>query len=169
MCTVRYRYRTVKYLQYTVNRHPFIACPWRRGMLYPLLFLCFVLYISHRCVVCIMWLSCDLAVTEPWSCWRCRDWVVTSLWLSCDLAVAELWPRRDWAVTSPSRDWAVIIGPGAVTTVVTVSSRWQFFLMGFQTHPYSNGFAKMLFRLTLNRCQNISVREHYSHIPWAMI
>ena len=35
-----------------------------------------------------------------------------------------MWPCRDWAVTSPSRDWAVIIGPGAVTTVVTVSSRW---------------------------------------------
>ena len=65
------------------------------------------------------WLSCDLAVTEPWSYWRCRDWAVT-----------ELWPRRDWAVTSPSRDWAVIIGPGAVTTVVTVSSRWQFFSHG---------------------------------------
>ena len=70
------------------------------------------------------WLSCDLAVTDPWSYWRCRDWAVTSPWLSCDLAVTELWPRRDWAVTSPSRDWAVIIGPGAVTTVVTVSSRW---------------------------------------------
>ena len=76
------------------------------------------------------WLSCDLAVTEPWSYWRCRDWAVTSPWLSCDLAVTELWPRRDWAVTSPSRDWAVIIGPGAVTTVVTVSSRWQFFSHG---------------------------------------
>ena len=47
------------------------------------------------------WLSCDLAVTEPWSYWRCRDWAVTSPWLSCDLAVTELWPRRDWAVTSP--------------------------------------------------------------------
>ena len=73
------------------------------------------------------WLSCDLAVTEPWSYWRCRDWAVTSPWLSCDLAVTELWPRRDWAVTSPSRDWAVIIGPGAVTTVVTGDN---FFLMG---------------------------------------
>ena len=74
------------------------------------------------------WLSRDLghdwAVTEPWSYWRCRDWAVTLPWLSCDLAVTELWPRRDWAVTSPSRDWAVIIGPGAVTTVVTVSSLW---------------------------------------------
>ena len=70
------------------------------------------------------WLTCDLAVTEPWSYGRYRDWALTSPWLSCDLAVTELWPRRDWAVTSPSRDWAVIIGPGAVTTVVTVSSRW---------------------------------------------
>ena len=76
------------------------------------------------------WLSYDLAVTEPWSYWRCRDWAVTSPWLSCDLAVTELWPRRDWAGTSPSRDWAVIIGPRAVTTVVTVSSRWQFFSHG---------------------------------------
>ena len=69
------------------------------------------------------WLSCDLAMTEPWSYWRCRDWAVTLPWLSCDLAVTELWARRDWAVTFPSRDWAMIIGPGAVTTVVTVSSR----------------------------------------------
>ena len=69
-------------------------------------------------------LACDWAVTEPWSYWRCRYWAVTSPWLSCDLAVTELWPRRDWAVTSPSHDWAVIIGPGAVTTVVTVSSQW---------------------------------------------
>ena len=80
------------------------------------------------------WFSCDLAVTEPWSYWICRDWAVTSPWLSCDLAVTVLWPRRDWAVTSPSRDWAVIIGPGAVTTVspwahgeLTVSSLWIFF------------------------------------------
>ena len=36
------------------------------------------------------WLSCDLALIEPWS-----------PWLSCDLAVTELWPSRDWAVTSP--------------------------------------------------------------------
>ena len=90
------------------------------------------------------WLSCDLAVTEPWSYWRCRDWAVTSPWLSCDLAVTELWPRRDWAVTSPS----LIIGPGAVATVVTlsswwahseltVSSRWQFFSHGQEPYPPS--------------------------------
>ena len=41
------------------------------------------------------WLSCDLAVTESWSYWICRDWAVTSPWLSCDLAVIELWPRCD--------------------------------------------------------------------------
>ena len=57
------------------------------------------------------WLSCDLAVTEPWSYWRCSQPAVTSPWLSCDLAVTELRPSRDWAVTSPwlspSRDhWA---------------------------------------------------------------
>ena len=82
--------------------------------------------------------------------WPSRDWAVIilrMLWLSCDLAVTELWPSRDWAVTSPwlscdlSYHWAVIIGPGAVTTVVTVSSRWahsspwahgdNFFLMGW--------------------------------------
>ena len=77
------------------------------------------------------WLSCDLAMTEPWSYWRCRDWAVTSPWLSYDLAVTELWPRRDWAVTSPSRDWAVIIGPrsrdhrGHCELTVTI-----YFLMG---------------------------------------
>ena len=66
-----------------------------------------------------LWPSCDWAVI-----------ILRMLWLSCDLAVTELWPSRDWAVTSPwlscdlSYDWAVIIGPGAVTTVVTVSSRW---------------------------------------------
>ena len=65
------------------------------------------------------WLSRDLG----------RDWAVTQPWLSRDHtedAVIELWRRRDWAVTSPSRDWVVIIGPGAVTTVVTVSSRWAY-------------------------------------------
>ena len=76
------------------------------------------------------WLSCDLAVTEPWPYWRCRDWAVTSPWLSCDLAVTELWPRPDWAVTSPSRDWAVIIGPRSRDhrghRELTVSSRWPF-------------------------------------------
>ena len=84
------------------------------------------------------WLSCDLAVTEPWSYWRCSQPAVTSPWLSLhsDLAVTELWPSRDWAVTSPwlSCDLAVYIlavtepwsklGPGTVTTVVTLSSPW---------------------------------------------
>ena len=46
------------------------------------------------------WLSCDLAVI-----------ILKMPWLSCDLAVTELWPRRDWAVTSASRDWAGIIEP----------------------------------------------------------
>ena len=68
-----------------------------------------------------LWLSCDLALTKPWSYWRCRDWTVTSPWLSCDLAVTELWPRRDWAVTSPSRDhW-----PRSRELTVTI-----YFLMG---------------------------------------
>ena len=49
--------------------------------------------------------------------WPSRDWAVTSPWLSCDLAVTELWPSL--AVTEP---WS--LGPGAVTTVVTVSSTW---------------------------------------------
>ena len=76
------------------------------------------------------WLSCDLAVTEPWSYWRCRYWAVTEPWLSCDLVVTELWPRRDWAVTSPSHDWDVIIGPWSRNHrghgELTVSSRWPF-------------------------------------------
>ena len=76
------------------------------------------------------WLSCDLALTEPWSYWRCRDWAVTSPWLSCDLAVTEQWPRLDWAVTSPSRDWTVIIGPRSHDhrghCELMVSSRWPF-------------------------------------------
>ena len=40
-------------------------------------------------------------------------------WLSCDLAVTELWPLL--AVTEP---WS--LGPGAMTTVLTVSSPWPF-------------------------------------------
>ena len=76
--------------------------------------------------------SHDWAVT--WAVielWPSRDWAVIILkipWLSCDLAVTELWPSRDWAVTSPwpllamTEPWS--LGPGAVTTVVTVSSRW---------------------------------------------
>ena len=85
------------------------------------------------------WLSCDLAVTEPWSYWRCRDWAVTSPWLSCDLTVTELWPRRHWAVTSPSRDWAVI--------TVTI-----YFLMGS---------AKMLKML-----QSFAENELYIYMDW---
>ena len=73
------------------------------------------------------WLSCDLAVTSPWLSRDRRDGAVTSPWLSCDLAVTELWPSL--AVNEP---WS--LGPGAVTTVVTVSSPWahgdNFFLMG---------------------------------------
>ena len=70
------------------------------------------------------WLSCDIAVTEPW--------------LSCDLAVTELWPSRDWAVTSPSRDWAVIIGPWSRDHCghrkLTVSSLWSH-----RDHLFSHG------------------------------
>ena len=54
-------------------------------------------------------------------------------WLSCDLAVIILkmpWLSCDLAVTSSSCDWALIIGPGTVTTVVTVSSWWEFFSHG---------------------------------------
>ena len=53
-----------------------------------------------------------------------RDWTLIEHWPSRDHtedAVIELWPPHDWAVTSPSRDWAVINGPWAVTI---------FFLMG---------------------------------------
>ena len=78
--------------------------------------------------------SCDWAVT--WAVIELgpsHDWAVIVLkmpWLSCDLAVTELWPRRDWAVTSPSRDWAVIIGPQSRDhrghCELTVSSPWPF-------------------------------------------
>ena len=81
-----------------------------------------------------------VSVSSRWPKWS--QPAVTSPWLSCDLAVTEMWPRRDWAVTSPSRDWAVIIGPGAVTTVVTVSSWWahgdNFFLMGYHMCLHGN-------------------------------
>ena len=59
------------------------------------------------------------AVIELWPSRDRRDWAVTSPWLSCDLVVTEL--RPSLAVTEP---WS--LGPGAVTTVVTVSSRWPF-------------------------------------------
>ena len=56
---------------------------------------------------------------------------MTELWLSCDLAVTELWPLL--AVTEP---WS--LSPGAVTTVVTVSSRWPFiFSWAGITHLFS--------------------------------
>ena len=64
LCTVRCRYSTVKFLPHTVKKHPIIVCPWGWGMLYPLWFLCFVLYLGHRCVVCIM-LS-KLCYKGPW-------------------------------------------------------------------------------------------------------
>ena len=65
-----------------------------------------------------------------------RDWAVTwaviELWSSRDHtedAVIELWPRRDLAVNSPSRDWAVIIGPRSRDhRELTVSI---YFLMGY--------------------------------------
>ena len=63
-----------------------------------------------------LWHSRDWAVIELWP--HC-DWAVTQPWLSCDLAVTELWPSL--AVTEP---WS--LGPGAVTTMVTVSSRSPF-------------------------------------------
>ena len=90
------------------------------------------------------WLSCDLAVTEPWSYWRCSQSAMTSPWLSCDLAVTELWPSRDWAVTLPwlSCDLSVYVlamtepwslSPRAVTTV---SSSWAH-----GDHLFSHGMA----------------------------
>ena len=58
------------------------------------------------------WLSCDLAVTEPWSPWLNCDWAVTELWPSRDWAVTELWPSlaviepwslaQVWGTTLPS-------------------------------------------------------------------
>ena len=71
----------------------------------------------------------ELMVSSRWP--KLSQPAVTEPWLSCDLAVTELWPRRDWAVTSPSRDWDVIIGPrsrdhrGHRELTVTI-----YFLMG---------------------------------------
>ena len=82
------------------------------------------------------------AVTEPWpGPWLSRDWAVIILkmpWLSCDLAMTELWPSCDRSVTSPSRDWTMIIGPQSRDHCghreLTLSSPWahgdNFFLMG---------------------------------------
>ena len=79
--------------------------------------------------------SRDWAVT--WAMielWPSRDWAMIILkmpWLSCDLAVTELWPSRDLAVTelwpllAVTEPWS--LGPGAVTTVLTVTI---YFLMG---------------------------------------
>ena len=86
------------------------------------------------------WLSRDLGMIELWpSCdhtedavielWPRCDLAVTELWLSCDLAVTELWPLL--TVTEP---WS--LGPGAVTTVVTVSSRWPF-IFSWETLDHS--------------------------------
>ena len=79
------------------------------------------------------WVHGELMVTKMDT--ASRDWAVTwaviELWPSRDWAVIaaiELWPRRDLAVTEPWPSLAVTepwsLGPGAVTTVVTVSSRW---------------------------------------------
>ena len=52
LCTVRYRYSMAKFLQYTVNKHPIIACPWGPGMLYPLWFFlfCFIPWPPLCCI-----------------------------------------------------------------------------------------------------------------------
>ena len=71
------------------------------------------------------WLSCDLAVTEPWSYWGCCDWAVTLPRLSCDLAVTELWP-----LLRLSRDHWVRSRDHRGHSELTVSSRWQFFSHG---------------------------------------
>ena len=51
------------------------------------------------------------AVTEPWPSRDHTEDAMIELWPRHDLAMTELWPRRDWAVASPRRDRAVIIGP----------------------------------------------------------
>ena len=63
----------------------------------------------------VPWLNCDLAVTEPWSYWRCRDWAVTSPWLSYDLAVTSSWLSCDlvmtelWPLLAVTEPWS--LGP----------------------------------------------------------
>ena len=84
---------------------------------------------------CSPWANGELTVRSWWPKWSqpamTEPW--PGPWLSCDHtedAVIELWPRRDWAVTSPwpllavTEPWS--LGPGAVTSVVSVSSRWPF-------------------------------------------
>ena len=105
------------------------------------------------------------AVTEPWpGLWPSCDWAVIILkmpWLSCDLAVTSLWPSRDWAVTSPWPLLAVTeplsLGPGAVTTVVTVSSRWPFIFSweGFSTMLLTPGTGVHIF-FSWRRHENMS-------------
>ena len=61
------------------------------------------------------WLSCDLAMTEPWS-----------PWLSCDLAgVTELWPSCDWAVTELWPSLAVTSHRGHRELTVTIFFSWE--------------------------------------------
>ena len=84
--------------------------------------------------------SHDWAMIELWPS---RDWAVIILkmpWLSCDLAVTERWPLL--AVTEP---WS--LAPGAVITVVTVSSPrahheltvTTYFLMGYHCQKFETG------------------------------
>ena len=82
-----------------------------------------------------LWPSHDWAMIAVIELWPCHDWAVTYPWLSCDLAVTELWPSL--AVTEP---WSM--GPGTVTTMVTVSSRWPFIFSWVNT-----------MRLRRNGCQ----------------
>ena len=84
------------------------------------------------------WLSSDLAMTELWSYWRCRDWAVTVR------AVTSPWPLL--AMTKP---WS--LGPGAVTTVVTVSSPWPFI---FSWDANNNGMCCCLWGSNLCRLPN---------------
>ena len=75
-----------------------------------------------------------LTVSSPWAHGdqngHSQPWLSRDLGRRCDLPVTELWPSRDWAVTSPNHDWAVIIGPRSHDhrghRELTVSSRWPF-------------------------------------------
>ena len=86
---------------------------------------------AHRELTVTKMITASRAWAVTWAVielWPRRDWAVTYPWLSCDLAVTELWPLL--AVTEP---WS--LGLGAVTTVVTVSSRWAH-----GEHLFSHGY-----------------------------
>ena len=70
------------------------------------------------------------AVIELWPSRDHTEDAVIELWLRCDLAVSELAVTELWPLLAVTEPWPLLavtepwsLGPGAVTTVVTVTSR----------------------------------------------